>query len=54
MRAGDVLTVSTGGGGGYGTPDRRSAERIGDDVTQRRISVQPGSDSERPEVEIAK
>ena len=54
LRAGDVLTVSTGGGGGYGSPERRSAERIDDDAAQRRISGRPESDSERTEVEIAK
>ena len=56
LRSGDVLTVSTGGGGGggYGAPDRRSAERIDDDATQRRISARPGSNSERPDAEMAK
>ena len=54
LRSGDVLTVSTGGGGGYGEPDRRSAERIDDDATQRRTSARPVSNSEDPDVEIAK
>ena len=54
LRSGDVLTVSTGGGGGYGAPDRRSAERIDDDAAQRRISARPTSSSERAEAEIAK
>ena len=54
LRSGDVLTVSTGGGGGYGAPNRRSAEHVDDDAAQRRISVRPGSDSEPPVAEIAK
>ena len=54
LRSGDVLTVSTGGGGGYGAPDGRSAERIDDDARQRRTSARPTSSPERPDVEIAK
>ena len=54
LHAGDVLTVSTGGGGGYGAPDGRSAERIDDDATQRRISARPESSLERLDAEIAK
>jgi len=53
LRSGDVLTVSTGGGG-YGAPDRRSAERIDDDATQRRTSARPTSSFEHPDAEIAK
>ena len=40
--------------GGYGAPDGRSAERIDDDATQRRISARPGSSFERTDAEIAK
>ena len=54
LRSGDVLTVSTGGGGGYGAPDGRSADRIDDDATQRRISARPESSPERADAEIAK
>ena len=54
LRSGDVLTVSTGGGGGYGAPDGRSAERIDDDAGQRRTSARRGSSFERPDAEIAK
>ena len=54
LRSGDVLTVSTGGGGGYGAPDRRSAERIDDDARQRRISARPESSLERRDAEFAK
>ena len=53
LRAGDVLTVSTGGGG-YGAPERRSAERIDDDAAQRRTSARLTSSFERPDAEIAK
>ena len=49
-----VATESTGGGGGYGAPDGRSAERIDDDAAQRRISARPTSSSERSDAEIAK
>ena len=54
LRAGDVLTVNTGGGGGYGAPHRRSAGRIDDDARQRRTSARPGSKAERPDPEIAR
>ena len=54
LRAGDVLTVNTGGGGGYGTPHRRSAGRIDDDSRQRRTSARPESKAVRPDLEIAK
>ena len=54
LRSGDVLTVSTGGGGGYGAPDGRSAERIDDDAAQRRTSARPTSSFERTDAEIAK
>ena len=53
LRSGDALTVSTGGGGGYGAPDGRSAERIDDDTAQRRISARPTSSFERPDAETA-
>ena len=53
LRFGDVLTVSTGGGG-YGAPDRRSAERIDDDARQRRTSARRGSSFERHDAETAK
>ncbi len=52
LRAGDVLTVNTGGG--YGAPGRRSAERIDDDARQRRTSARPGAKAGRPDLEIAK
>ena len=54
LRSGDVLTVSTGGGGGYGAPEGRSAERIDDDAAQRRISARPTSSFERADAETAK
>ena len=54
LRAGDVLTVNTGGGGGYGAPAGRWARRIDDDARQRWTSARPGSKVERPDLEIAK
>lgn len=53
LRAGDILTVSTGGGAGYGPPENRSAERIDDDFRQRIVSTQPTTNAERPGIETA-
>ncbi len=33
LQRGDVVTLAVGGGGGYGDPARRSAERTADDIT---------------------
>ena len=38
LQTGDVLTVNTGGGGGYGSPTRRAGDRLDDDVDQGKVS----------------
>jgi N-methylhydantoinase B len=39
LRAGDRLVVQTAGGGGYGDPAARSAEKIGEDVANGKVSA---------------
>lgn len=46
LQAGDVLTVRTGGGAGYGPPEERALERVLADLREGRIS-QEQADSER-------
>lgn len=45
MRAGDRLTLLTGGGGGYGPAWERPAEVVREDVLDRTISVQAAHDA---------
>jgi N-methylhydantoinase B len=40
LNEGDVLQVLSGGGGGYGDPLARSLERVGDDIIDRKVSVE--------------
>jgi N-methylhydantoinase B len=37
LRPGDRLVVETAGGGGYGDPRRRPAERVAEDVANGKI-----------------
>lgn len=39
LKAGDMLTVETGGGGGYGPPESRAAQAIADDIADGFITV---------------
>lgn len=53
LQTGDVLTVNTGGGGGYGSPTRRAGDQLDDDVEQGKVSPEAaaavyGADIEAP------
>ncbi|HLY90115.1 MAG TPA: hydantoinase B/oxoprolinase family protein, partial [Acetobacteraceae bacterium] len=39
LEAGDLVTLETGGGGGYGDPSRRAATRIADDIADGYITA---------------
>jgi N-methylhydantoinase B len=40
LRKGDVLELSTGGGGGYGPPEERDPQAVHDDVRNGYISAE--------------
>jgi N-methylhydantoinase B len=40
MNPGDVLTVHSAGGAGFGPPAERDPDRIGDDLAHRRVTPQ--------------
>lgn len=42
MRKGDLLTLETPGGGGFGEPDARAAERIRHDVAEGLVELEDG------------
>ena len=41
LKAGDILTLYSSGGGGYGPPGERDPRLIADDVTQGYVSAVP-------------
>ena len=41
LHSGDRVVVQTAGGGGYGDPARRSAERVAADIADNKISARP-------------
>lgn len=49
LHAGDLLRITTAGGGGYGTPTRRDAARIAADLRAGRISDPAGSNQAPPD-----
>jgi N-methylhydantoinase B len=51
IRHGDVFRHVTAGGGGYGVPSARSAERVRDDVVDGKISAEYAVDVYRVEVD---
>lgn len=40
LQAGDRLVVETAGGGGFGDPEERDAERVQDDVADRKVTAE--------------
>ena len=40
LRKGDVIRVITPGAGGYGSPKRRPAEKVLQDVMEKKVSIQ--------------
>ena len=40
LNKGDTIVFQTAGGGGYGDPKKRSAEKVKDDLEQEYISLQ--------------
>jgi N-methylhydantoinase B len=53
LRAGDLLTVNTGGGGGYGSAARRAAEQLDDDVEQGMVSRKMASATNGADIQAA-
>ena len=53
LQAGDVLTVNTGGGGGYGSPTRRAGDRLDDDIEQGRVSPESATAVYGTDIEAA-
>ncbi len=53
LRAGDLLTVNTGGGGGYGSVARRAAEQLDDDVEQGMVSRKKASATYGADIQAA-
>ena len=54
LQAGDVLTVNTGGGGGYGSPTRRAGDQLDDDVEQGKVSPEAAAAVYGAEIEASK
>ena len=53
LQTGDVLTVNTGGGGGYGSPTRRAGDRLDDDVDQGKVSPEAATAVYGTDIEAA-
>src|SRR5256885_13913075 len=45
LNAGDAITVRAGGGGGFGAPHERDAERVANDVRQGYVSLAAAAES---------
>jgi N-methylhydantoinase B/oxoprolinase/acetone carboxylase alpha subunit len=39
LQRGDIVTLAVGGGGGYGDPSRRAADRMADDIADGYITA---------------
>ena len=54
LQTGDVLTVNTGGGGGYGSPTRRVGDQLDDDVEQGKVSPEAAAAVYGADIEASK
>ena len=54
LQTGDVLTVNTGGGGGYGSPTRRVGDQLDDDVEQGKVSPKAAAAVYGADIEASK
>ena len=54
LQTGDVLTVNTGGGGGYGSPTRRAGDQLDDDVEQGKVSPEAAAAVYGVDIEASK
>ena len=54
LQTGDVLTVNTGGGGGYGSPTRRAGDQLDDDVEQGKVSPEAAAAVYGADIEASK
>ena len=54
LQTGDVLTVNTGGGGGYGSPTRRAGDQLDDDVEQGKVSPEAATAVYGADIEASK
>ena len=54
LQTGDVLTVNTGGGGGYGSPTRRAVDQLDDDVEQGKVSPEAAAAVYGADIEASK
>jgi len=54
LQTGDVLTVNTGGGGGYGSPTRRAGDQLDDDVEQGKVSPEAAASVYGADIEASK
>jgi N-methylhydantoinase B len=54
LQTGDVLTVNTGGGGGYGSPTSRAGNQLDDDVEQGKVSPEAATAVYGADIEASK
>jgi N-methylhydantoinase B len=54
LQTGDVLTVNTGGGGGYGSPTSRAGNQLDDDVEQGKVSPEAAAAVYGADIEASK
>jgi len=54
LQTGDILTVNTGGGGGYGSPTRRAGDQLDDDIEQGKVSPEAAAAVYRADIEASK